>query len=203
MVNVQCWEESLAALNWDRSRREIMMATAATEQRLEEAALQDAALLGHSGFGGDPRARDDHHDFRQALKEELYGGVSQETRTSDRRKGRSSTKRQPTARSRTADSFPRVNSVPAARSDSPASPQSPDARLARLLEEIGEARKRNRTDRVLGLCGDACSVLGKVKGPRADQARRSLKGHLDWAKTQLDANTTKKPASRPVPPSKR
>ncbi|GGK65785.1 hypothetical protein Ppa06_21990 [Planomonospora parontospora subsp. parontospora] len=66
----------MAGLNWDRFNRQVMMAASAADRRLEEAALEDVAIFGHSGFGGDPGTRDDYRGFRKKLKERLYGKPS-------------------------------------------------------------------------------------------------------------------------------
>ncbi|WP_231647471.1 hypothetical protein [Planomonospora sphaerica] len=76
-------------MNWDRSKRQVMMATSAAERRLEEAALEDAAIFRQSGFGGDPGARDDYCDFRKELKERLYEKPPKETRSRASRKAKS------------------------------------------------------------------------------------------------------------------
>ncbi|WP_248965305.1 hypothetical protein [Sphaerisporangium perillae] len=193
----------MAGLNWDRSKRQVMMATAATEQRLEEATLQDAAVFGHSGFGGDPLARDDYRDFRESLKEQLYGAASTETRASGPDQVKPPANRQPTGRTQPA---PPAKRVPSARvtSPRPAAPsKGPDARLTRLVEEINKARQQNNTARVFGLCSTGFGLLGQAKVERADQVRPILKEHLAWAKEKMNAENGNEPAPRPGPPSAR
>ncbi|GAA1276535.1 hypothetical protein GCM10009677_32840 [Sphaerisporangium rubeum] len=167
------------------------MAVAATEHRLEEAMLKDVELLGHSGFGGDPEARDDYRDFRQSLKEQLYGAAPT-TRTNGPSKQKSSAKRQPVTPARKASPTKRGRSAPVTPPDPSTSSKSPDLQLNRLLEQIGRARRENKYARVLGLCGTAISILDHVQRRRADKVRPIIKAHMAWAKANMNADNAKK-----------